>query len=107
MTILVDQAIWPWRERLWCHMVSDANLAELHAFAGMLGVPERGFQGDHYDIPETIREVAISRGAKAVTSREIVEALYALGLRPRPGRKPEQHTSGHERDVHQGVVEER
>jgi hypothetical protein len=107
MAILVDQAIWPWRDRLWCHMVSDANLAELHAFASMLGVPERGFQGDHYDIPDTVREVALSRGAKAVTSREIVEALYSVGLRPRPGRQRWANRSSNERDLHECVVEER
>jgi len=107
MTILVDQAIWPWRDRLWCHMVSDLDLAELHAFAQLLGVPEQGFQGDHYDIPETVRDVALSRGAIAVTSREIVEALYSVGLRPRPGRERWERRSADERDLHQCVVEER
>ena len=106
MSILVDQALWPWRDRLWCHMVSDANLAELHAFARVLGVPERGFQGDHYDIPEAVRNVALAHGARAVTSRQIVEALYAAGLRPRPGSAHRRRGPSDERDLHQGVVEE-
>jgi hypothetical protein len=82
MAILVDSAIWPWRERLWCHMVSDDHLDELHEFADNLGIPPRGFQGDHYDIPEEMRVRAIDLGARSVTSREIVLALYAAGLRP-------------------------
>ena len=82
MAILVDPAIWPWRERLWCHMLSDLHLDELHEFADTLGVPSRGFQGDHYDIPEELRVRAIDLGARTVTSKEIVLALYAAGLRP-------------------------
>ncbi|MBU6279098.1 MAG: DUF4031 domain-containing protein [Actinomycetales bacterium] len=79
--ILVDEAHWPWRDRLWCHLVSDTSLAELHEFARGLGVPERGFSGDHYDIPEDYRLRAIEAGARPVTSRQIVEALRAAGLR--------------------------
>ncbi len=85
MTILVDDCIWPWRDRLWCHMVSDTGLEELHAFARWLGIPERGFQGDHYDLPEEARAVAVAEGAREVTSREVVRALYATGVRRRPG----------------------
>ncbi len=94
MAILVDDAVWPWRSRLWCHMVSDTSLVELHAFATWLGVPERAFGGDHYDIPAEVRVIALAEGAVAVTSREVVAALYAAGLRrppaarrrPMPGR---------------------
>lgn len=81
MAILVDGAHWEWRGRLWCHMISDTSIEELHAFARWLGVPERGFQGDHYDIPDDARIVAIEEGAIAVTSREIVVALRSAGLR--------------------------
>lgn len=84
MTILVDDCIWPWRDRLWCHMVSDEGLDELHAFARWLGVPERGFQGDHYDIPEEVRAMALEEGAVAVTSRALLAALYATGVRRPP-----------------------
>jgi len=85
MAILVDDCVWPWRGRLWCHMVSDTSLAELHAFARWLGVPERGFGGDHYDLTEEARALAIEEGAIAVTSREVIVALRAAGLR-RPRR---------------------
>ena len=84
MAILIDAAIWPAHERLWCHMVSDTSLEELHAFAAALGVPERGFEGDHYDIPEGHRDAVIAAGAIEVSSRELVNALYAAGMRRRP-----------------------
>jgi hypothetical protein len=62
-------------------MISDSSLAELHEFAQQLGIPSRGFHGDHYDLPQHVRDVAIQRGARSVTSREIVRALSAAGLR--------------------------
>lgn len=65
-------------------MVSDTSLDELHEFALALGVPERGFEGDHYDIPESHRGAAITAGAIEVSSRELVNALYAAGMRRRP-----------------------
>lgn len=68
-------------------MVSDTSYDELHAFAEALGVPRRGFEGDHYDIPEQLYEAAIEAGAELVTSRELVERLTAAGLR-RPKRGP-------------------
>ena len=83
MALLVDQAHWPWRDRMWCHLISDTSLDELHAFAARLGIPERGFQGDHYDVPHDLREQAIEHGAREVSSREIILALRASGLRRR------------------------
>jgi len=84
VAILIDAAIWPAHDRLWCHMVSDTSLDELHEFASTLGVPERGFEGDHYDIPESHRADAIAAGAIEVSSRELVNALYSAGMRRRP-----------------------
>lgn len=81
MALLIDEAHWPWRDCMWCHLVSDSSLEELHDFAGRLGIPERGFQGDHYDLPEDLRTMAIEQGAIAVSSREIIMALRASGLR--------------------------
>ncbi len=86
VAILVDPAIWPWRDRLWAHLVSDSGYDELHDFAARLGVPRRAFQGDHYDIPAELRERAIELGAQAVTGRELVTRLLASGLRRRPAR---------------------
>jgi hypothetical protein len=83
--VLVDPAVWPWRGRLWAHLVSDQSYAELHDFAARLGVPRRGFQGDHYDIPAALREHALALGAEDVTARELLRRLKAAGLRrPRP-----------------------
>lgn len=84
MTILVDNAIWPWRGRVWAHLISDESLTELHDFAARLNLPPRSFGGDHYDITDELRECAIAEGAKPVDSREIVRALHAAGLRRIP-----------------------
>jgi hypothetical protein len=84
MAILVDDAIWPWRGRLWAHLVSDTSVDELHAFADRLGIPKRAFQGDHYDVTDELRDCAIAEGARAVTSRDVVRALRAAGLRKHP-----------------------
>jgi hypothetical protein len=88
MAILVDKALWPWRGRLWAHLVSDAGYDELHAFAARLGIPRHAFQGDHYDVPTELRELALELGAVPVTSGELVTRLKAAGLRRRrsPGR---------------------
>jgi hypothetical protein len=85
VAILVDPAIWPFRGRLWAHLVSDESYEELHDFAARLGIPRRAFQGDHYDIPEPLREQAIELGARPVTGRELITRLRAAGLR-RPRR---------------------
>ena len=83
VTVLVDQPIWPFRDRLWCHLVSDTSYDELHALAERLGIPRRGFQGDHYDVPEELREQAIALGAQPVSGRELITRLLASGLRQR------------------------
>lgn len=83
--ILVDPAVWPHRDRLWAHLVSDVSYDELHAFAEQLGIPQRAFQGDHYDIPSELRERALAIGAVAVPSRELLRRLQASGLRRRKG----------------------
>jgi len=85
MTVLVDPAVWPWRDRAWAHLVSDASYDELHAFAERLGIPRKAFQGDHYDVPAELREQAIALGATPIGSRELVTRLRTAGLR-RPHR---------------------
>ena len=84
MAILVDDAVWPWRGRVWAHLVSDTSIEELQAFARRLGIPDRAFQGDHYDVTDELRDCAIAEGARAVTSRDIIRALRAAGLRKHP-----------------------
>ena len=90
MTVLIDSPVWPWRGRRWSHLVSDVSYAELHAFvAAELGIPRRAFQGDHYDIPASLRGPALELGARAVPARELLTRLREAGLRrpkPRPTR---------------------
>jgi len=82
--ILVDDPLWLWRGRRWCHLVSDESSDELHAFAERLGMPRHVFQGDHYDLPEEHRARAVQLGATEVGSRELVRRLRAAGLRRPP-----------------------
>jgi hypothetical protein len=84
VTVLIDQPLWWWRGRRWCHLVSDSDLDELHAMAEVLDMPRRAFQGDHYDVPEDLRDEALAAGAVAVDSRELVRRLRASGLRRPP-----------------------
>ena len=81
--ILIDPPAVPAHGRLWSHLVSDSSLEELHAFAQALGVPERGFERDHYDVPERLYAPALAAGAQPVSSRELVRRLTEAGLRRR------------------------
>jgi hypothetical protein len=81
VAILIDHAVWPGRGRLWAHLVSDRSYDELHAFATGLGVPERAFDRDHYDIPADRHAAAVAAGALLVGSKELVARLTAAGLR--------------------------
>lgn len=79
--ILIDPPEWWHRDRWWGHMVSDHSFDELHTFAERLGVPRRGFDRDHYDIPAHAHDAAIAAGAVLVSSKELVTRLAAAGLR--------------------------
>ena len=83
----MDEARWWHRGRRWCHLVSDESLYELHGFADAVGIPRRGFQGDHYDVPEEYRDELIAAGATVVESRELLRRLKAAGLRLSPGQR--------------------
>jgi len=95
MTVLIDPPLWPRHGRIWGHLVSDSSLDELHAFARDLGIPERGFDRDHYDVPEDMHPRLIVAGAQLVDGRELVRRLRASGLRvtsaerrASPGKRP-------------------
>jgi hypothetical protein len=81
--ILIDPPSWPGHGRFWSHLVSDSSYEELHAFARGLDVPERGFERDHYDLPERLYARALAAGAQPVDSRELVSRLTSAGLRRR------------------------
>jgi hypothetical protein len=87
VTVLIDTPAWHWRGRRWSHLVSDVSYDELHAFvAAGLGIPRRAFQGDHYDVPEELYDVAVAAGAEPVGARELLSRLVAAGLRLRKAR---------------------
>ena len=81
--ILIDPPTWPGHGRMWSHLVSDSSYEELHAFARRLDVPARGFERDHYDLPERLYAQALAAGAQPVGSRELVARITAAGLRRR------------------------
>ncbi|MFD1722215.1 DUF4031 domain-containing protein [Amnibacterium endophyticum] len=83
MTVLVDTPMWPAHGRLWAHLVSDASLDELHAFARRAGLPPRGFDRDHYDVPAERVPDLVAQGAEAVSAGELTRRLIASGLRVR------------------------
>jgi len=81
--ILIDPPMWPRHGTVWGHVVSDASLEELHGFARRVGIPERGFDHDHYDYPEERQGELLEAGATLVTAHELVRRLIASGLRVR------------------------
>jgi len=81
MTVLVDDAIWPAHGTVWAHLVSDESYDELHAFAMAAGIPLRGFDHDHYDVPEHRIPDLIAQGAVPVSGRELLHRLQQAGLR--------------------------
>ena len=81
MAILIDDPLWPAHGRLWAHLVSDASLDELHEFAAANGVPRRGFDRDHYDVPDEAHARLVAAGARHVDGHTLVRALIASGLR--------------------------
>ena len=81
MAVLVDAAVWPWRDQHWAHLVSDSSSQELHHFAERLGLRRSWFQGDHYDVPAEVRARALQLGAEPVSAEELVRRLRAAGLR--------------------------
>jgi hypothetical protein len=88
VAVLIDPPAWPAHGRLWSHLVSDVSLAELHGFARGLGVPARGFEGDHYDVPQERYQAVVAAGAQPVSGRDLLLRLQASGLR-RPKRRGE------------------
>ena len=77
MAVYVDEVIWWWRGRRWCHLTAD-NTAELHAFAARLGLRRAWFQSkpgrpwhDHYDLPVETRARALRMGATPLSTLEM------------------------------------
>lgn len=81
--ILIDPPMWPRHGTVWGHLVSDASLAELHAFARRAGISSRGFDLDHYDYPVDRQAELIDLGATLVSAGELTRRLIGSGLRVR------------------------
>ena len=69
MALLIDPPLWHRHGRIWGHLVSDTSLDELHAFARKVGIPERCFDMDHYDVPEDMHPRLIASGESPCDSK--------------------------------------
>ncbi|WP_423923472.1 DUF4031 domain-containing protein [Frigoribacterium sp. 2-23] len=87
MTILIDEPIWPAHDTVWSHLVSDASYDELHAFAARHGIPRRGFDHDHYDVPASRYDELVVGGAVPTPGLELARRLERSGLRVSQRRK--------------------
>jgi hypothetical protein len=92
--ILIDPPVWPGWNRVWSHLVSDESYEELHAFARLVGIPARGFDRDHYDVPSDKYDEIVAAGAIPVASRVLVRRLIDAGLRHRKS-EPSDFQPGH------------
>jgi hypothetical protein len=84
MTVLIDTPLWPKHGTAWAHLVSDHSIDELQAFAERVGLPPRGFDLDHYDVPVERYDELVAAGAEPVSPRELVRRLAESGLRVTP-----------------------
>jgi hypothetical protein len=83
MAVYVDEAIWTWQGRKWCHMLAD-DIDELHCFASQLGLHRHSYQGPpktaspHYDLTAFERRRAIAHGATACDRTAVVVLVRRL-----------------------------
>jgi 8-oxo-dGTP pyrophosphatase MutT (NUDIX family) len=90
MTIWIDPPSWPAHGRLWSHLISDTSYEELHRFAERAGIPVRGYDGDHFDVPEQLYDALVAAGARPAEGKELARLLRESGLRfqKRKGERP-------------------
>ena len=81
MAVYLDPPLWPAHGTRFSHLVSDSSLDELHGFARAAGIPERAFDGDHYDVAEARYDALVAAGAIPVEGRVLVRKLIESGLR--------------------------
>jgi hypothetical protein len=84
--VYVDNMRAPFRRMIMCHMIADTS-EELHAMADAIGVARRWYQGDHYDICLAKRAIAVAKGAKEISQRE-------LGMMVVARRRESRHACG-------------
>jgi len=90
VAIWIDEPSWPAHGRLWSHLISDTSLAELHDFAHRAGIPDRSFEGDHYDVPAERHTDVVRAGATPTGGSDLARRLRDSGLRfrKRRGERP-------------------
>ncbi|MGO4119565.1 DUF4031 domain-containing protein [Arthrobacter sp. YAF16] len=81
MAVYLDPPLWPAHGTHFSHLISDSSLDELHTFARAAGIPERAFDGDHYDVAEARYDALVAAGAVPVEGRILVRKLIESGLR--------------------------
>lgn len=81
MTVYVDDPIFPYRKQLWCHMWCR-DVKYLHQFADSLGLKRSWFQNrpgfPHYDLSPSRRQMALHRGATAVSCQELLKTVRSV-----------------------------
>jgi hypothetical protein len=86
LAVYVDEAIWRWAGKRWCHLVC-ADIDELHRFAARLGITRMSYQGPprtsipHYDLTGMERSRALSLGAIAADRATVVTIVRRLRVR--------------------------
>jgi hypothetical protein len=87
MAVYVDDAIWAWQGRKWCHLLAD-EVDELHRFASLLGLHRTSYQGPpkisapHYDLTSYERRRAIALGARVCDRATIVAVFRQVRAKP-------------------------
>lgn len=85
--IWLDEPRWAAHGTLFGHLVSDTSLWELHDFAESIGLDVDAFDHDHYDLPLSLRDLALDRGAQQTGERDLVARLVRSGLRVRADQR--------------------
>ena len=86
MAVYVDDAIWSWVGKRWCHLLAD-DTDELHRFAARLGVHRLIYQGPpktsapHYDLTAFERRRAIALGAIPCTREQMVAVFRRVRVK--------------------------
>jgi len=90
MAIWIDPPSWPAHGRLWSHLISDTSYDELRTFAAHAGIPKRGDDGDHFDVPEELYAALVAAGARPTGGKQLARLLRDSGLRfqKRKGERP-------------------
>lgn len=80
MAVYVDDMRAPFGRMVMCHMIADTR-AELDQMADRIGVARKwrqksGTYGEHYDICQSKRALAVQLGATEITLRECAEKCW-------------------------------